>query len=1410
MTDQNLSEVEEKELTEEGSQDNQSENPYLFIAKDVHKEQEKRKRKQILAIIRKQDEESRLRQNNTPLVSDEERAAREKKAEQRLQLRAENFGNGSWGNIPLSADEESLIKKKSSERRDQIGENLDTLSMDLTSIGAMQKMMLPDEYVKLLHNAKVLNVKPSVLYGMSADETRWIDESVKLKEGGISFSKTPVVSRYLREPSKAAIASDSIVNMQLIEDRIRRQTVYDSLSNNEKLHSTSSFDNFGYGVGKTNTLIRGVYTYGLNTVDEAATRLIGNFLPREHKDLALTASEMRKEARGMSLLEYAQDRESWHHDMRANNVGNIYDSKGFNAAIKYLSNNPGLIWTSIMQELPTMLAGGPAGKIVTKPLEIGLKKTILSTLSQKVLTKLAQNSAVGALSSSTNYGANLVQAWDGSHRDINKAINVANKKTSIEAAFGAASGMLPDKIVGGKGRLAKVVNGVSKTQVGIGINTLGSYVAATSVDENISKGALLANFLVGNMTAVAGSGMDHFPTIKKFNSEVAENKKNIKILEDSMVNDPLVKRDPDFMRSFIGEIVQDTDSAIKDVYVSANKFTEYFESKGIDPFLKAKELTGDINSLQEAMDLGTTLKIPLDNYLVDIVAAGHGKGFSQDISESPRSMTDNELSAFNDKQTSELPQIFEELNQKLAALHDKTQQSDVFKDVRQQLINIGEKEANAEHKALLYQSFFEKMAKHTDVDATALYTKYKLAITKDNLENLDTTHTRYAQTGKIEDLFKPHSDQAEHYRAMLDNAVNSLVSRDITLDLGNTPAVLQAVGAPKLTLKITRDVVRKATNGAKHDVSMDTIKNLPELLSDPVAVFKSNTEENSIVVLIDAVDGSNRSVIAAIHLDYAEKRNIQINKIASVYGKDSIDGFVKREVKNDRLLYSRNEESQNLVRSDGLQLPVDGSPRRGSDKSVLSPSDIVKYEQRKDGNTNGFIEIDNDGNVRINVSSTANLSTFLHETGHFFLHSLTDIANMPEAKHELKTDLAVIHQWLKVDETKGFTRKQHEQFARGFEAYLMTGKAPSPELKGAFERFKGWLIEIYRDVRNLNVPLSDDVRQVFDRMLASDKAIESAKSSTRPLFDNPLEANMSAKEYAQYKKNYSAIESRAKEKLFKRLVLEQKRIATKDWQEKQNNIRDEVSKEINKEPVYQVLDYLEKGILLDGKKSKSYKIDRQLLKDQFGEQVVRQLKSLTSNRDGVSPESLADVFGFSSAAEMVSALQKAPNKHMLINLEIQARMAKKYGDTLNDGSITEKAITLLENEDKANILKQEIIALSREGSAFEKSQLEGDNIKSIYDVMLNDEYLNNMAEQVLLRKTIEDINPDLYLVAGRSANQEAYDAIKKKNTRLAMEAKQRELLNHVLYIRALELKNNCKRNIENGYIKQQMNTGVGD
>ena len=194
----------------------------------------------------------------------------------------------------------------------------------------------------------------------------------------------------------------------------------------------------------------------------------------------------------------------------------------------------------------------------------------------------------------------------------------------------------------------------------------------------------------------------------------------------------------------------------------------------------------------------------------------------------------------------------------------------------------------------------------------------------------------------------------------------------------------------------------------------------------------------------------------------------------------------------------------------------------------------------------------------------ADLSTFIHELGHFYFETLTRIANdlrardnaagggtLTEGEIQILKDVDTLigkaghtlDDWNQM--TLEERRYHHETVARQFEAYLMEGKAPSVELQGIFSRLRSWLFAVYKKLTALNVKLDDDVRQVFDRMLASDEAIQIAEQnrSMMPLFATPEAAGMTAEQFADYQRQFQGASDAALDEMSLRMLADAKAIA---------------------------------------------------------------------------------------------------------------------------------------------------------------------------------------------------------------------------------------------------------------------------
>lgn len=168
------------------------------------------------------------------------------------------------------------------------------------------------------------------------------------------------------------------------------------------------------------------------------------------------------------------------------------------------------------------------------------------------------------------------------------------------------------------------------------------------------------------------------------------------------------------------------------------------------------------------------------------------------------------------------------------------------------------------------------------------------------------------------------------------------------ITVGDTPKVLQLLGAKQLPISITKYTLEKVVYPqgkglGKHGLPLDLVKQLPEQLHDPIMIFESRTQPNSLVVMTE-LEHQGNTVIAAIHLAKQQARYL-VNDIASIYGKDN-DLFFSRNIRDGYLRYINNKKAQNWFMTRGLQLPKVRGTSGPSTTNILTEADLVKAESQ--------------------------------------------------------------------------------------------------------------------------------------------------------------------------------------------------------------------------------------------------------------------------------------------------------------------------------------------------------------------------------------------------------------------------------------------------------------------------------
>lgn len=445
----------------------------------------------------------------------------------------------------------------------------------------------------------------------------------------------------------------------------------------------------------------------------------------------------------------------------------------------------------------------------------------------------------------------------------------------------------------------------------------------------------------------------------------------------------------------------------------------------------------------------------------------------------------------------------------------------------------------------------------------------------------------------------------------------------------------------------------------------------------------------------------------------------------------------------------------------------------------------------------GKISFGTDRKFNIELLKDANLSTFLHETGHFYLEVFGDLAEADGANQQIKDDFATLLDWFGVSSRADIKVEHHEQFARGFEAYLMDGKAPSSKLRKIFAKFKVWLTSIYKSIRDLDVQLSPEVRSVMDRLVAAEDEVKQAEAEldTPAMFADPKAAGMSDAKAAQYIEAREEARLFAEEKIISQLMETVKRERTREYKDRRNQVKDEVTGQVDQMNVVKAQAMLQRGKMPDGSALPDgvlpIKLDKQSLVEMYGAEFVKRLPRpyIYARDGGVHPDAAASILQFESGDALVQALVNTPPRAELIEQMVNQRMDQIYPDMLTDGSLPQESIDAVINEKRAQINRLELEWLQ----SYEPGVTKDLTRKIAQRKLPTNEQIKEQARRIIGSRAVGDIKPYLYLRAHVKYHNEAVKLFTKGDIDAAFEAKKKSVINEAIYNQALLANEDIKK-----------------
>lgn len=931
----------------------------------------------------------------------------------------------------------------------------------------------------------------------------------------------------------------------------------------------------------------------------------------------------------------------------------------------------------------------------------------------------------------------------------------------------------------------------------------------------------------------------------------------------------LRERDPQAFNQFVREVTE-SGEAPAEFFIDSEQLVSTLNQSGVTIEQLETVMPETAAQLQDAVP-GADIRVPV----AEFTAAGPAVATAlvEHLREAPEAMSRAEARQYLTEQGDQIRAAVEsELAKQAANAENQGQAAKLQAQFEQQLNDAGKfrPEVNKAYAALL-TNFYAAQAARLGMTPQELADKYQLRVTSRDVAGQQRLEQGGSGANVVFEVAPDPNDTALTARwNALDDAERFEVSQKVAAKtVPKVLAALSATGAmtlqlggylgatnPSLTLRL--DQADKSVPAAKllgHALAQDSMMVVSETQvegTDPIGAITialpagysteqvtalydrlwqleengeklvgGHTTADGQMVILNFSGLTTKALADRIDEHLAGEFEIDTRQVFSAFIEKSEYGYASD--RSDRATASRKppakRRSDNLRREaaqlirEALDAREQASSGSASEKVRGSPGPGSTLDQ----GTRGTLTFANDITTAPSVVALlegADLSTFLHESGHFFLEAMADMASriqsqiasgasVTEAERAIVADMDAVLAWFGVkgglDEWAQMSldqrRESHEQFARGFEAYVMEGKAPSQELQPLFSRFRAWLVAVYKTLSGLNVQLTDEVRTVMARMLATDEAIAAAQAARDmgPLFQTPEQAGMTPEEYADYQALGARATATAEAELDGRLMKDMKWLsrarnaALKARQAEVDALRQEVEREVRAEvmaePVYRAWAFLtgKQDQVLPGTTAPenmdpttmSGRLRTSLVKATNPEQwKTLSERHMTAEDTGLDPDIAAELFGFPSGDALVRALAAAPDPRVQVAELTDWRLMEQHGDIASQEALNQAADEAVHNELRARVIAAELKALARATKVRES----GDSLygRSTVDVMAR--AAEQFAQQVVARQHIKSLRPAQYGAAEARSAKLAQKAL--GNTAEAAMHKRNQLVNN--------------------------------
>lgn len=925
---------------------------------------------------------------------------------------------------------------------------------------------------------------------------------------------------------------------------------------------------------------------------------------------------------------------------------------------------------------------------------------------------------------------------------------------------------------------------------------------AAEFDKNVgtyTKNALYAGLIGG----ILGGGASTIRVALDRNVH----KEQLNTLEERIDNVKKSGAEPAYAASVINSNLQGSK-----ISIDAEALYQYAQTQNIDEI--AASLGVEANNIERAAQEGLDIDIMQGNFEV---MAAQKPDFYSAVKDSII-FEDNGYSISKEKMQKELQKEYQRLD-----INDE--EFRVWKDTRiQELLSAGA----TKQEALDTVALLSSRANIANPDDPMQYFRDKPVSFK---RVVSTPNGRYMQTKSANEKLL---EDENNFSGIVDEYKAGTLNETKPYKVMTTPLAINLAGGKILPVTIDGGRINHIFEKHFDGMTPDLLKQLPRAFADPIMVLDSYSGRK--VVVLDLKDAQGSTIIVPLDLDVSRDR-YKVNAINSAYGKGGANGtnynwFIEHNIKKGRVAYVNKEKTAKWLQSDSSDSAIKGTDLDGFLNNSIPDENALRKRREEmqgyyqaEGKTKGAITWDEEGKAIISLFEGADMSTVIHEAvGHYFIENLMREGALPNATEQMKKDRQTMLDYAELTElewnqlNKPFeelTEEQqkrktaaHERWATAAEQYIMLGKSPSKEMQGPLSRFQKWLLETYKTIKDFistneyAVPITQEVQEVFDRMLASQEDINIMErvdgyfaKLPSVITDNLSDASKRRLQNVIVKAHDKAVNLLTKQSLEN--FTDQRKMQIEEYRAE---ILPAIRQELEQQPIYAA----ENMLLEDFPKYKTGKAVAEYYRKLLSRAMDIESKPLSEKEelDIVKFDMISEASGFTSGDELSSKLLSEPALQQAITLYADEMVQVKFPDIYKERRLAEQAAREAFYTDDSGLVigvEQQIIEDAAAGILAQQRSAE----QALALARARRQQAKLAAKTELSNMVVADaVRTSKYISAERRAAAKAIDAAKKNDYDSALKYKRLQALNHAMVQESLNMR--AKIEQYKKYLKRQM------